>query len=107
MFTVLIIIALLAAIAIPRFLGYRERAWKSSVQSDLVYAALHIQTVATDNDGRYPLVMPPNVTSSPDVVILFGAGASASRICLQGDHPGLGESIYYDSTSGGITNVAC
>jgi type IV pilus assembly protein PilA len=46
---VVIIIGILAAIAIPVFLAQRERAWRSSAQSDLRNASVSLETYFTDN----------------------------------------------------------
>lgn len=107
MLTVMVVIAIVAAIAIPQFLAHRERAWRAAVGSDLRNAALAFYAAAHDNDGDYPVTIPAGVATSPDVTLAVGAGASASRICLEGDHAGLSDSVYYDSTAGGITTVAC
>ena len=51
---VVIIIGILAAIAIPIFLNMREGAWLSSVESDTTNAALAIETLTTQNNGKVP-----------------------------------------------------
>lgn len=106
-FVVMLIMAILAAIAIPQFLGYRERAFEGALQSDLANTAIAFETAAADNAGMYPMVIPANAVSSPDVNITLGRLASPSRICLRGDHSGLSHSIFYDSANGGLTTVAC
>ena len=50
---VIIIIAILAAIAIPIFLNQRERAQRSAVDSDLRNAAIEIETFFVDHQA-YP-----------------------------------------------------
>jgi type IV pilus assembly protein PilA len=50
---VMIIIALLAAIAIPTFLAQRERAWESATSSDLRNAAAAATSCSTANNGSY------------------------------------------------------
>jgi type IV pilus assembly protein PilA len=103
----MVIVAILAAIAIPQFLQYRDRAWRSAVRSDLSTAALHLTVSATDSGGQYPVAVPADMTFSPGVAITLGISASTSRICLKGDHAALGESHYYDSDAGGLTTVPC
>jgi prepilin-type N-terminal cleavage/methylation domain-containing protein len=105
--TVVIIIGVLAAIAIPRLIEQRERAWQGAVVSDLRNAALAFHVAASDNNGAFPVAMPPTVRTSQDVSLVVGASATDIRICLRGDHPGLAASTYYDSDAGGITNAAC
>ncbi len=50
---VILIIAILAAIAIPIFLGQREKAWASQVQSALKNAGTAIETYGTGNGGDF------------------------------------------------------
>lgn len=106
-FTVMVIVAIIAAIAMPQLMGYRERAWLSAVESDLTNVALYFAAAAADNDGKYPLVIPPGITSSPGVSVTLGTNATTSRICLKGEHAGLTEIRYYDGDNGGLTTVAC
>ncbi len=104
---VVIIVGVLAAIAIPQFLRQREEAWQGAVNSDLRNAALEVALEAANNGGQYPLVLPASIVTSPNVAVTFGAGATAARICLKGDHTALAASTYYDSDAGGLTNAAC
>ena len=50
---VILIIAILAAIAIPVFLRQREKGWRSQVQSALKNAATAQESYATANNGQY------------------------------------------------------
>jgi prepilin-type N-terminal cleavage/methylation domain-containing protein len=50
---VLVVIGILAAIAIAKFVGAKEAAYLSSMKSDLRNFALYEQFYATDNDGNY------------------------------------------------------
>ena len=50
---VILIIAILAAIAIPTFLAQRERAWEAAAQSDLRNAAAAATSCSTQNGGSY------------------------------------------------------
>jgi type IV pilus assembly protein PilA len=50
---VILIIAILAAIAIPVFLRQREKGWAAQVQSALKNAATTMETIATDNGGSF------------------------------------------------------
>jgi len=51
---VVVIIGILAAIAIPQFLKYRENAWKSSVESDVHNLVLSVEAFTTDHNGDLP-----------------------------------------------------
>lgn len=50
---VILIIAILAAIAIPVFLAQREKGWEAQIQSALKNAAIAIESYAIANDGNY------------------------------------------------------
>ena len=50
---VILIIAILAAIAIPVFLAQRKKGWNGQVQSALKNAATAAESHATDNNGSY------------------------------------------------------
>ncbi|CAN5532767.1 hypothetical protein BH20ACT21_BH20ACT21_16020 [soil metagenome] len=50
---VILIIAILAAIAIPVFLRQREKAWTSQVQSALKNAGTAIESYGTDTGGTF------------------------------------------------------
>src|SRR5688500_8745268 len=50
---VILIIAILAAIAIPVFLSQREKGWKSQLESALKNASTAVESHATDNNGSY------------------------------------------------------
>jgi len=103
---VVIIIGILAAIAIPAFLGQRERAWRSAVQSDLRNAAVEMESAATDNSGEYPATLPTTVQESDGVTVARDGTSSTTQFCLTGVHSSLtGETDYYDSDDGGITDT--
>jgi type IV pilus assembly protein PilA len=51
---VLIIIAILAAIAIPMFLSQRQKAKDAAVKEDIHSIQVGIQSYAVDNDDQYP-----------------------------------------------------
>jgi type IV pilus assembly protein PilA len=50
---VILIIAILAAIAIPVFLRQREKGWEAQVQSALKDTGTAMESWATENDGSY------------------------------------------------------
>ncbi|MGH2554454.1 MAG: prepilin-type N-terminal cleavage/methylation domain-containing protein [Actinomycetota bacterium] len=50
---VILIIAVLAAIAIPLFLSQREKAWADQSQAALRNAATAAESYGTENDGAY------------------------------------------------------
>jgi type IV pilus assembly protein PilA len=60
---VIIIIGILAAIAIPMFLNQRQSAWKASVASDLVSAALVVETWGSEHNGSFAAFPVSNATN--------------------------------------------
>lgn len=58
---VILIIAILAAIAIPVFLAQRQKGWEADVQSALKNVAIAIESYGIDNGGYGPLNSPPNL----------------------------------------------
>ena len=53
---VILIIAILAAIAIPVFLNQRKKGWVSQSESALKNFATNMESFATGNNGTYPAV---------------------------------------------------
>ena len=101
---VVLIIAILAAIAIPFFLSQRERSWESQAQSTLKNAATAMESYGTENNGNY--------SAADDVTDLEGQGfnptndvpvsivSNASDYTLTADHANLDCDWVYDSASG-------
>jgi type IV pilus assembly protein PilA len=112
---VILIIAILAAIAIPVFLRQRERGWVAQSQSALKNAATAAESFATDNNGSYSPAgtdvtlgqlqgegfnAPAGVTVS-----VVDATTDADEYCLQAVHASLAaahdwDPAYYDSDVG-------
>lgn len=61
---VVVIIAILAAIAIPIFANQQKAAAEASLKSDLKNASLAMETAKTTNQGKYPTTLPDTVTVS-------------------------------------------
>ncbi len=53
MLVVMLIIGLLAAIAVPSFLGQRDKAHDASAKTSVRTAATALETFRTDHDGAY------------------------------------------------------
>ena len=62
---VVIIIGILAAIAIPIYIGVQNNAKDSAVQSDLTSIKTAVVSHFTNNSGAYPIDLKPN-TLQPD-----------------------------------------
>ena len=86
---VVTIIALLAAIAIPQFLGQRERAWQSNAQSDVHNAVIAAQSYVTENDSytrNANLLADHGFKQSGDVDVWFGGTQGGTRFRVQAQH---------------------
>lgn len=88
---VVIIIGILAAIAIPAFLGQRERARRGAVQSDLRNVAVNAETFFTDEQSYAGFEASDLFTdyTASDEVALDVVTEDADSFCIEGDHSGL------------------
>ena len=88
---VILIIAILAAIAIPAFLKQREKGWVSQSQSALKNAATAAETFATGNNGSYvgldlTALQSNGYTQSAGTVTMTVKTATATGFCLEATH---------------------
>ncbi len=60
---VVIIIGILAAIALPNFIGAQDKAREASVKANMRTAQIAAETAATDTGGFYPSVIDATYTS--------------------------------------------
>ena len=112
---VILIIAILAAIAIPVFLRQREKGWIGQMESSLKNAATAAESYATgDGDGGYtgltaPVADPDSGTladegwNPTDEVTLTIVDATDTEFCFKAEHSrydGDEEPMYYTSASG-------
>lgn len=114
---VVLIIGILAAIAIPVFLGVQDNAKKAAVTSDLTNAKTAIIAYFTDK----PTAAAPSLTAadlgtwgytpSAKVTLTFGSVAAttpSSKFCITGVHTDLtgwtGRSI---TAEGGVVDTPC
>lgn len=114
--SVVLILGILSALAIPTFTSQRQSAWRAAVNTDLRATAMHMELAGAS--GAYPdeLVQTARtallsrdgeaVASSPlSPGVRLGLGAvEAGGYCLCGYHDGLGAepAAIYDSTGGGF-----
>ncbi len=107
---VIIIIAILAAIAIPVFLRQREKGWKAQTESAVKNAATAMESFGTENQGDYTCTLPCDtemtangLKTAPDVNV-DALRANGSGYCLRATHTDLGAAgvfaVYYDSAWG-------
>ena len=97
---VILIIAILAALAIPIYLNQREKAWNAQVQSTLKNASTAIESRAVtfvgdyssldESDGSDLSVEGFDVPSWAQGGGYFRIEASANRYCISAQHANLG-----------------
>jgi type IV pilus assembly protein PilA len=106
---VVLIIGILAAIAIPVFLGQQEQAKEAAQKSDLASAKVAIISYATSHNGTYPTTVAQLAgegfveSENVDVVII---AASSDKICLSADHSAT-TPVWYITDTAGASTTAC
>jgi prepilin-type N-terminal cleavage/methylation domain-containing protein len=112
---VVLIIGILAAIAIPVFLGQQNQAKDAAIQSDLGNAKIAMISYATANSGNYPAA--GDAAATKTALSSYGYSESGSNtaqvfiktgtatFCLQGTS-GSG-TIYKITSAGGASTGAC
>ncbi|HWH29722.1 MAG TPA: prepilin-type N-terminal cleavage/methylation domain-containing protein [Mycobacteriales bacterium] len=99
---VVIIIGILAAIAIPTFLGQREKAWERAAASDLRNAATTVEDHFS-NAGTY---VGATGWKQSDKVTVTLPTSSTTGYCLTAVHSSLtGRSFVLKSTEGKVQEV--
>ena len=102
---VVLIIAVLAAIAIPVFVNQRKKAVESSMKSDLRPAA-HFMEVYFIDTSTYPsdiTALPGDLEVGEDTVLTVeSSGAAPGTYCLKATNPRAMDPISYDSDRGGL-----
>ena len=112
---VILIIAILAAIAIPAFLKQREKGWVSQQQSALKNAATAAESFATGTGGSYSpgdvdmatTDLSTNGFNETTGVTLAVVSATATDYCLSATHANHAAVWYYDSGDGEPSATAC
>ncbi len=103
---VVAIIGILAAIAIPQFAAYREKAYCGAIKSDLANLAISEEAYFTDNDFyQTTLASVSGFSSSPNVTIAIASGDTRTEWSATGTHTncGGGSTTYtWDSDAGGL-----
>ena len=107
---VILIIAILAAIAIPVFLNQRKKGWISQSESALKNAATAQESYATANNGAYTsstATLESEGFNPVAGVSLAVTSATASGFCLRATHAQDIPVYYYSSDTGRPTTTAC
>jgi type IV pilus assembly protein PilA len=106
---VIIIIAILAAIAIPMYLSQRQKGWESNAKSDLRNAAVAQESYFTDNDAYTAVTADLEVEGwnpSGDVTLTISS-ADATSYCMQAVHDSGGDTWSFDSADGLQNGAVC
>jgi type IV pilus assembly protein PilA len=110
---VILIIAILAAIAIPVFLKQREKGWTSQSESALKNAATAMESYATANNGDYSdatevLLEDEGFNEVEGVTVTITAGMTdTDEYCLNAVHIQGVDELRYDSDGGKPDAAAC
>ncbi len=108
---VILIIAILAAIAIPVFLNQRKKGWIAQSESALKNAATSAESYATGNNGSYANLTTTILSSEGfrDVsgVALAVVSSSSSAYCLSATHTQAIPVYYYSSNTGRPSTTTC
>ena len=100
---VVIIIGVLAVIAIPTYLGQRERAFDAQLTSDLRNAAIRMEQGLRLNDGVYTASALDDFVATQGVITVSSV-TSATAFCLTASLAGLPDRVW-DSAAGGVQPV--
>jgi type IV pilus assembly protein PilA len=103
---VIVVIGLLAAIAIPVFLGQRTRAYDGTAKTDVRNIATAEEAYLTNHGsyGSFAAIAADgqSLKVSHDVTVKLVRLDGVNGYCLAAQHAGSSEVWYYDSESGGL-----
>jgi type IV pilus assembly protein PilA len=110
---VILIIAILAAIAIPVFLKQREKGWTAQSESALKNAATAYESLATGNNGDYlvsgtapgvtgaaPSLQDQGFNGVSGVTVTIEASTTNNAYCLKAVHAQGVPDLFYSSATG-------
>lgn len=113
---VILIVAILAAVAIPVFLRQREKGYRDQLQSSLKNAATAMESYATSHSGDYPaagaalsVLESEGFNQTTDVTLTIETSDPVTGFCLEAIHANLDASEIwsYDSAGGEPVEAAC
>jgi prepilin-type N-terminal cleavage/methylation domain-containing protein len=102
----LVVLAVLLAVAIPAYLGFDDRASRSTAQANLRTALPALATYYSDNDSYVGLTLA--ALRSYDQSIADGitvVSSAAATYCVRSMHRG--EAYYKNGPAGSITTTVC
>lgn len=104
---VIIIIAILAAIAIPMYLSQRQKGWDANAQSDLRNAAVAQESYFTDN-STYTValadLLAEGYNNSADITLTPQTG-DAAGYCMEAFHTSNAARVWFMSSASGDPQV--
>ncbi len=115
---VVIIIGVLAAIAIPIYIGVQDNAKNSAVQSDLTNAQIAVTAYFTE-EGSMPTLSGTSATDLSDYGLTksentakldYGTGTgmnTADKLCIQAERSDDATKKFHITASGGVKDGAC
>ena len=110
---VVIIIGILAAIAIPVYIGVQNNAKDSATKSDIENAKTAVVAWSTDNNGTYPADLTGlssygypgiSLTGTSETVTLK---TTATGFCIEGDSPTSATAVFHADESSGVSTGGC
>jgi type IV pilus assembly protein PilA len=110
---VVIIIGILAAIAIPVYLGIQDNAKDSAVKSDLTSAKTAVIAYQTDTGNMPADLLPATLSkygltqSSNTANIAFGAVPAAGGFCIQANRAGDATKLFKVTDATGVASGGC
>ena len=107
---VIAIIGILAAIAIPQFSAYRERAYKSEAQSDLKNAAIAMEAYFVDNNtylAQSDLTSGNIAGYNSSASITMNSATGTNTFYLTVTHANCDNTFTFTSSSGQMDGTDC
>ena len=113
---VLLIIAILAAIALPAFIKQREKGWRAQMEAALKDGSTAMEAWATDNNGSYsdttlselkPGEAHDQGLNYADAVTLTLITSTATSYCLEATHDNIDLLLHIRSAEGKPTDGPC
>ncbi|MDM4761526.1 prepilin-type N-terminal cleavage/methylation domain-containing protein [Galbitalea sp. SE-J8] len=111
---VVLIIGILAAIAIPVFIGQQNAAKEASVKSDLANAKLAVAAYAAANPTLTAIPGTPGTAladygwkASPGNTLTVGTGATLQTFCIQGKNADTSNTFRVGSAISGTETGTC
>ena len=104
---VVIIIGILAAIAIPVFLGQQDKAKDSAAKSDLANAKIAYVSYLVDVPAGTTVIANLDFVKSSNVTSVTIATGVGPAFCINAVSTSTGAPAFRITNSGGVVNAAC